>query len=252
VLRRTLERTIGTGPDGIRWLHRLPAARPIDRERELVRLATGRRVIHIGFVDEHVTAEKRRLGVWLHDRLAAVARELVGLDVDAAGVDAARADGFEAYAVDCQDEAAVRALALAPAEVVIAGEVLEHLDAPGPFLRALHHLTAPGGTLVLTTPNAFRAANLLFALTRLELVHPDHTSWQSPRTLRTLLERAGWEIDALDWYQSLPELPPGEPASTRALYAFKRAGTVALRVFPAFSDGLFVRARRGIASHGSE
>jgi SAM-dependent methyltransferase len=238
-----LERTIGQGPDGTRWLHRLPSSRPVDRDAELVALARGKRVVHVGFVDEPVMDEKRRLGLWLHDRLAGAAAQLVGIDVDEAGIEAARREGFEVYAADCQSEEALRQLDLPPADVVIAAEVLEHLDAPGPFLRAMHVLTAPAGTLVLTTPSAFRVANFLGAVLGLELVHPDHTSWQSPRTLRTLLERAGWEIEDVRWYQMLPTLPAGEPTSARALYAFKRAGSSLLRFFPAFSDGLLVRCR---------
>ena len=75
-------------------------------------------------------------------------RELVGLDLDETGVADARARGYEAYAVDCRDADAVRALGLAPADLVVAGEVIEHLDDRGPFLDGLHALVAPGGLLV--------------------------------------------------------------------------------------------------------
>src|SRR5207244_1840868 len=81
---------------------------------------------------------------------------LVGLDLDEAGVEAARAQGYEAHAVDAQSAEAVRALHLPRADVVIAGELIEHLDAPGPFLRAMHELA---DELVLTTPNAYRVAH---------------------------------------------------------------------------------------------
>src|SRR5438445_495097 len=123
----------------LQWWHRLPREGPVDRIEALVDAARGRRVVHVGFVDE-LMAAKQAGGVWLHERLAGVATSLVGLDLDEAGVEAARAQGYEAHAVDAQSAEAVRALHLPRADVVIAGELIEHLDAPGPFLRAMHEL----------------------------------------------------------------------------------------------------------------
>jgi hypothetical protein len=57
--------------------------------------------------------------------------------------------GFEAHAVDAQSPEAVTALGLEPADVVVAGEIVEHLDAPGPFFRAMRELV-PNGLLVVT------------------------------------------------------------------------------------------------------
>ncbi len=41
-----------------------------------------------------------------------------------------------------------------PYDVVIATEVIEHVEDPVAFLTDLHRLVAPGGTVMLTTPNA--------------------------------------------------------------------------------------------------
>ena len=93
----------------------------------------------------------RSAGTWLHARLAESASALVGLDVEEEGVRWAADHGFEAYAVDAQSPEAVEALGIEPADVVIAGEVVEHLDAPGPFFRSLRQLARPDGLLVVTT-----------------------------------------------------------------------------------------------------
>jgi SAM-dependent methyltransferase len=194
--------SIGTDREQrIRWRHRLPRGAPVERHAVLLDEARGRRVVHVGFVDE-LAASKLAQGVWLHGRLAEVASSLVGLDADDVGVAWARGEGFEAYAVDAQSPEAVAALGLEAADVVIAGEIVEHLDAPGPFLRAMRRLVSEGGTLVLTTPNAYRLLNFLAPLSGSELVHPDHTSWQSPRTLQTLLERSGWDVVRMAYYRN--------------------------------------------------
>jgi 2-polyprenyl-3-methyl-5-hydroxy-6-metoxy-1,4-benzoquinol methylase len=217
----------------LQWWHRLPREGPVDRIEALVAAAAGRRVVHVGFVDELMEA-KQAGGVWLHGRLAGVASSLVGLDLDEAGVESARAQGYEAYAVDGQSAEAVRALGLPRADVVIAGELIEHLDAPGPFLRAMHELA---DELVLTTPNAYRVANFLVPLTGREAVHPHHTSWHSPQTLRRLLELGGWEPQRIAYYHT-PVRRKGQPLQN----ALRRGLKTVNSLLPYWADGMVVYA----------
>jgi 2-polyprenyl-3-methyl-5-hydroxy-6-metoxy-1,4-benzoquinol methylase len=92
-------------------------------------------------------------GTWLHAELARVAAETVGIDSDRDGVEWAKAHGYEAHVVDATDSDAVAALGLRPFDLVIAGEVIEHMDAPGPFLKAMQQLS---NRLIITTPNALQ------------------------------------------------------------------------------------------------
>lgn len=189
----------------IEWLHRLPKAAPVDREATLVEVARGKRTVHVGFVDEHLLETRVATGTWLHARLAGVASSLVGLDVAEDGVAWARGHGYEAYTVDGQSPEAVRALGLAPADVVIAGEVIEHLDAPGPFFRAMRELVGPDGRLVVTTPNQINFVAGLVPVTGREAMHPDHMVAFSVRTLKAIGARNGWELEKVAYYQHRPE-----------------------------------------------
>jgi 2-polyprenyl-3-methyl-5-hydroxy-6-metoxy-1,4-benzoquinol methylase len=218
----------------LQWWHRLPREGPVDRIEALVDAARGRRVVHVGFVDELMEA-KRAGGVWLHERLAEVASSLVGLDLDEAGVEAVRVQGHEAHAVDAQSAEAVRALALERADVVIAGELIEHLDAPGPFLRAMHELA---DELVLTTPNAYRLANFLVPLSGREAVHPHHTAWHSPQTLRRLLALTDWRAERVAYYHT-PVRRRGQPLQNAVRRSLKAVNSI----LPYWSDGLIVWAR---------
>jgi predicted TPR repeat methyltransferase len=217
----------------LQWWHRLPREGPVDRIEALVDAARGRRVVHVGFVDELMEA-KQAGGVWLHERLAGVASSLVGLDLDEAGVEAARARGYEAYAVDAQSADAVHALGLERADIVIAGELIEHLDAPGLFLRAMHELA---DELVLTTPNAYRVANFVVPLSGREAVHPHHTAWHSPQTLRRLLAMAGWETERIAYYHT-PVRRQGQPLQNAVRRALRALNTP----LPYWGDGLVVWA----------
>ena len=177
-------------------VHRLPPARVVDRAAYLVDAARGRSVAHVGFVDRGCWAYHERLDSWLHAHLDRVAARSVGLDVDEAGVARARELGFEAHAVDCCDRAAVAALALEPCEVVIAGEVIEHVDRSGRVPRGPAPADRrPTDGSIITTPNASGLLNAgAAALVGYEVNHPDHVTLYSCFTLANLLERHGWEV----------------------------------------------------------
>ena len=207
----------------------------------LLEFARGKRVAHVGFVDEHRLETKLGKGTWLHARLAEAASSLVGLDVEEEGVRWATEHGFEAHAVDGQSPEAVAALGLEPADVVIAGEVVEHLDAPGPFLRAMRELVGPNGLLVVTTPNAYRLLNFLAPFGGFELVHPDHTAWHSPHTLATLLARNDWELEGAAYYQN--QAPAVEGVTGKLLRGGRAAFVRVGRLAPFWSDGLVVWSR---------
>jgi SAM-dependent methyltransferase len=234
--------------DQRRLVHRLPRARLVDRTGEVIERARGRRVAHVGFADAGFREYHEQQDQWLHAHLHAVASTLVGLDIDAEGVAAARAQGYEAHRVDCCEPEAVAALGLEPAEVVLAGEIIEHLDATGAFLDALHLLCRPDGVLVLTTPNAYGWMNPLAALAGYEVNHPDHVTMFTWRTLSELLARHGWEVvETATFVPRVKALADAGwrlrllGAGARAVLGLQRL--VARTVAPFVADGLIVVAR---------
>jgi SAM-dependent methyltransferase len=241
-----LQRALGNG--ALDWLQPLPSESPLLRERAILEACQGRRVVHLGFVDEHQMAAKRSEGLWLHDRIATVASELVGLDVDVAGVEQARKLGFEAYAIDAQDRERVADLSIGPFETIVAGEIIEHLDAPGPFLEAMLDLAAPNSRLVLTTPNAYRLQNFLTPFSGNELIHPDHTAWHSPSTVKVLLERSGWRVDRIAFYQN-PHGARGSGPLAFGLNLLRSLTTWFGQRWPYWSDGVIVFARPAASRH---
>lgn len=223
-------------------VHRVPQAQLVDRLDALRVLVRGRRVIDLGFVDEGQMAAKRGRGTWLHEVVASEAREAIGVDSDEAGVRRARELGFDAHVADLEDAGAVAALGLAPADVVVAGELLEHLDLPGAFLEAVKSLVAPGGALLITTPNAHSLTNVLGAIAGRELVNADHVSWLSWRTLETLLSRHGWRLESLSFYR-FPRVESGARAPRMLFNGYQVIATPFFRLRPNLADGLFVVAR---------
>ena len=176
-------------------IHTLPKARIVNKNDYLLWQCRCQRVIHVGFTDHGFAHLRKREDLWLHSKLAAVSSSLVGIDVDAPGVADAVDAGFEAYSVDCSDPNAVASLGLEPAARVVASEVIEHIDQPGPFLHGLHSLCRPDGRLLVTTPNAHGLINAAASILRgVEIAHPDHVLAFTWRTLTELLRRHGWRV----------------------------------------------------------
>ncbi|MCB1256219.1 MAG: methyltransferase domain-containing protein [Microthrixaceae bacterium] len=231
-------------------VHRLPQAQLVDRVDFLVDAARNNKVVHVGFVDSGCWEYHNQFDSWLHAHLDSVASELVGLDLDSAGVERAREMGFAAHAVDCSDSEAVAALGLEPMDVAIAGEIIEHLDDSGSFLDGLHSLVRPGGTLIVTTPNASGLLNAgAAALANYEVNHPDHVTLYSCYTLTNLLERHGWSVDGVATYVPTLKEFKALKGKMKILGAGAQAvlGTEKLLAKlgrPFSADGLIVVARR--------
>jgi SAM-dependent methyltransferase len=232
-------------------VRRLPRASAVDRSEFLTRLAAGRSIVHVGFAGESRAdiGELVESPTWLHGRLAAVASHAVGIDIDPAAVERARRAGFEAFAADASDAVALRALGI-QADVVVAGEIIEHVERPGEFLDAMRAIGRRGGMLVVTTPNAASLLNPLAAMGRYELINPDHVAFYSCFTLTNLMRRHGWEVTQMATY-AFPFAKEawrgsGVHAVGRALAA---AQQVVARVWPYVNFGLLAVARDRSATH---
>jgi len=229
-------------------VHELPPARLVDRITHLRDAVRGRRAVHLGFADARCAGFQDAHGAWLHDVLAETASELVGLDIDPTGVEAARRAGYQAHVVDCRDPHAVAALGLRPADVVVVGELIEHLDDPGAMLDGVASLVAPGGRIVVTTPNGHGLFNVCAALAGRELNHPDHVTLYSWYTLTNLLGRHGWRtVETAVYVPVLKSTGTGSAqrvlaGGARVVLALERLAARCGR--PYVADGLIVTATR--------
>ncbi|HYM23041.1 MAG TPA: class I SAM-dependent methyltransferase [Vicinamibacterales bacterium] len=123
------------------------------------------------------------------------------------GLDAVRYDGFpvagDFHAVDLD----VRPWPVGSAfgAVVAAVETIEHLESPWAFVRALAAVAAPGGWVVVTTPNQLSALSLLTLITKRRFSafqdshYPAHRTALLESDLQRMFADAGLRDTAIDY-----------------------------------------------------
>jgi SAM-dependent methyltransferase len=83
-----------------------------------------------------------------------VGGRVVGVDVSPTAIEAARAAAVDGRPEFLTTDGLSLPFPDASFGLVVAFQVLEHIDDPLPYLRELARVSAPGGIIVLTTPNA--------------------------------------------------------------------------------------------------
>ena len=193
---------------GLRVPVATPEKRVVYRMNHLEALATGKQVLHVGCVDHlPLIEEKIRRGAWLHSRLDQRAARCLGIDIHREGLAYMKDKlGYEdvVYCDFIQDPVAPEIKAQ-HWDLMILGELIEHIDNPVQFLSAIREKYAPHvDHLVITTPNAFRIENFLNAFRQNEHINSDHRYWFTPYTLGKVVVQAGMQVDGFQYCQGHP------------------------------------------------
>lgn len=169
-----------------KMLHEVPQSTVVDRATFILERVKGKRVLEFGASGP------------MHEAITKVAANCLGVD---------REEGPGVIGFDLDDVPGGRLPATQP-ELIVCGEVIEHLSNPGWFLTRLQ-AQYQGIPVIITVPNAFAQAGRKSMLSGVENVNADHVAWYSYRTLRTLLERVGYRIAEFHWYKGVPYLAEG-------------------------------------------
>ncbi|MGH8318090.1 MAG: methyltransferase domain-containing protein [Steroidobacteraceae bacterium] len=220
----------------------------MDRIKSIVSACAGRRVLDLGAMDETAWKSKRGRGTWLHEEIARVAHRVEGVDnstmVPTGGL--ATAQNALIRRGDIEDLGhLITELGEVP-EIVVAGELIEHVENPLRFLRQFAEIPQLAGSeLILSTPNATALHNFLIGLARRESTHQDRLCILSYKTLTTLCRRAGfsnWEI--IPYYSRFTEMQERHLGLARfAVLAVERVINCLEWLFPLLSFGYVVRIR---------
>lgn len=228
-------------------LEPLIVPRPVHRIASLQERCRGLRVLDLGAMDETAYRSKRGTGAWLHAAIAGTATSVLGIDssnlVPEGGLVTAPNAVIQRGDVCRIDQLVAEGAIPQLPDLILAGELIEHLANPLAFLSML--ATIPrfkGRRLLLTTPNSTALHNVLVGMLGRESMHHDHLLVLSYKTLNTLCLRAGfasWTITP--YYADFPEMRARHAGLGRALIAFgQKAVNIGEWLFPLLSFGYIV------------
>jgi hypothetical protein len=178
-------------------------ASPHIRNEYLIKTCRDKKVLHFGFVDSPFTKERIDNGSLLHRNIAEISQELWGADIDDKSVKIYEniTGDKNCWVIDICNPLLEAKLYNKSFDIILFGEILEHLLNPGIALMNLYKLCKINkAKLIITTPNAFNSAGFIAALMGNEIVHPEHYYYYSPITLKRLLTDCGFKNINISFY----------------------------------------------------
>ncbi len=153
----------------------------------------GKRVLEVGCASGYMSRRLTQLG-----------NRVTGLDYDAAAVDEARPFCEAVVVADLDRQTLRAAVEDRRFDVIVFGDVLEHLRTPWQVLEDSRELLAPNGYAVISIPNIAHGSVRLsllrgtFEYSEFGILDNTHLRFFTLRTIRELCSRAGYRIDVLD------------------------------------------------------
>ena len=161
-----------------------------------------RNVLHLGFIGETDASLDQKVEAikdaqTLHSQVLKVASTVAGIDRNERAIEMIRSKvGWNnLYAADV--EHLERLDLKGTFDVVLFGNLVEHLSCPGLALNGIHRFMNENSEMIISTPNSFGLlSNLRFTLGRFR-EGEEHVTSYSKFTLQSLLERHGFAITEL-------------------------------------------------------
>ena len=208
----------------------------VQRVEYIKKICEGKKVLHLGCTDYPFTEFRFNENSLLHFELQKHAAELYGFDFDQKGIDILEKAGVKnLFRADLEKLEEVELDETF--DVIVAGEMIEHLSNPGLFLRGIKRFMNEQTKLVITTINAYSGMRFFIYGLRgrggaQEPVHPDHVAYYSYKTLSLVIDREDLVINDFVFYDLGPEHRPHNH------WVYNFVNDVSVKISPALSDGV--------------
>jgi SAM-dependent methyltransferase len=208
----------------------------VQRVELIKELSAGKKVLHLGCTNWPYTEDAIAGDMLMHFELERIASEIYGFDYDQEGIDILAARGSKNLF-----QADLEKLEKVPLDqtfdVIVAGEVIEHLNNPGLFLNGIKRFMNTDTQLIVTTINAYCGMRFFQYGLRgrgglSEPVHPDHVAYYSYSTLGLLLKRHDLDVENFYFYDIGHEHRPHNRPALNII------NDICVRITPQLADGI--------------
>ena len=166
----------------------------------IIEICKGRRVLHIGCVgfadlqtDERVSLAKKSL----HYALSNCA-DTIGVDYSAEAINYYKSQKIFNN-VTLGNAEALGTLNLVPDfDIIVAGDIIEHLSNPGNMLDGIRALCNENTIVIITTPHAFGLMAFMRHLGNRFKEGQEHVFTMNTQNIETLAKRHGFRIERID------------------------------------------------------
>jgi 2-polyprenyl-3-methyl-5-hydroxy-6-metoxy-1,4-benzoquinol methylase len=203
----------------------------VNREEFLLDYCRGKDVIHLGCCDAPYCQEKYIKGDLFHLKLLKTARKVIGIDIDEPSIKFMEHAGIKNLMVDNVENFNIE-LKYQDFQIILAGEILEHLHNPGLFFKGISGFGNKETEIIITTINTPTLKSFMRALAKKEMVHHDHVCYYSIKTLSQLLKRFDLHIIKYYYYCA-----PPFPNSGIMTGLSNRISKGFCKIFPMLGDG---------------
>ncbi len=204
----------------------------------LLDFVSGKRVLDLGCV-EHESSIADNQNWWLHGLIKKRAVSVRGVDYDNKAVADLRNKGYDVCVADVENMELNEQY-----DVVMAGELLEHLTNHRSFFESVKRHLARDGVLVASVPNAnsvnYFLQTLLFGH---EVDAWDHAVFFTPVTLTVMLRKCGFTPTKVILYQPDEIYHHDNLVHRVAAYIFNKIQQCICWIRPSMARGIVVVAK---------
>jgi 2-polyprenyl-3-methyl-5-hydroxy-6-metoxy-1,4-benzoquinol methylase len=163
----------------------------VDRELFVRERCRNKRVLDLGCI-RHDAETALKDPNWMHKIIKDVAADVVGVDYLQDEIRILKTAGYAVIFGDVTKPLDVSG----KFDVIVAGDLIEHLTNFDGFFANCKRLLKPDGILIVSTANPFYSGEFHYlAFKKNFLVNPEHTCWIDPQCLSQLSERFSFHIE---------------------------------------------------------
>ncbi len=174
-----------------KWINTFKNAGKLDKFSAIIEHCTDKNVLDVGCVgqDKHIDND-----AWLHGRIKKVAKKLTGADIEPTGIKQLRENGYEVFTPEELKDVDAKY------DVIVMGDVIEHVSDPGQFLSFYAQFLKEDGQMIICTPNTFGIRYIIeIFLYGRSGTNEEHTMMFDPYVLLELFSRLNLEPKKFFW-----------------------------------------------------
>lgn len=176
----------------------LKKSKPINREDFILGKCNHKDVLDLGCI-RHCADFSLSNPNWLHKKIKSVAKKVIGIDYLPIEIEKLKRKGYSVILGDVSKRLDIDD----KFDVIVAGDLIEHLVNFEGFFENCRRLLKDDGILIITTANPFYSDEFNYlAWKKNFLVNPEHTCWIDPMCLEQLSERFGFIIDEIHYIKN--------------------------------------------------